>query len=457
MKTVFISSFHPFISKNILNTDVFKILKQRKDLKIILLVPDVLKDFFGNNYGSDNVIIEGIDLAPFSKSRSNSFFSKSAFLFIYSHWIRRKRRDYLNEHPSFYNFLKFHILIFITRVLSGHKMLNEIFRFFDRYFSPIDFYKNYFEKYNPDIIFSTDVYNDFDQALVKEAKMRKIFVVGMVRSWDNNFSKGLMRFLSDKLVVNNEIIKKEVIELHNYPEKDIFIGGLPQFDDYLKAPFKSREEFFDSLGGDSNKKTILFAPGSPKDSDNSNIIIYQILKEAKEKNILPSNVQFLISNHPTRPDSASEKLKNDPDFIIEKLGVIKNNGKFLEFSPRDNMNLIDMVYYSDVLIWMASSICLDALVFDKPEIVVNFDGFENEPYWSSVRRFHDEDHMRAFFETGGVKIAKKPEDIVVFTKSYLENPQLDAKGRKKAREQQLWRIDGKSGEHIANFILSFLF
>src|SRR3989344_6429226 len=196
MKTIFITAYHPFISKNILNTNVFGILKQRKNLRIILLVPVILKDFFENNYRFDNVVIESIDLAPFSKSRLSNF------------------------------------------------------------------YKDYFEKYKPDIVFSTDVYDDFDQALIKEAKIRKIFVIGMIRSWDNNISKGLMRCFPDKLIVNNEVIRKEATELHNYPEGNIFIGGLPQFDDYLKAPFKRREEFFGSIGGNPEKRTILFSPGS---------------------------------------------------------------------------------------------------------------------------------------------------------------------------------------------------
>ena len=103
MKTIFISSFHPFISKNILNTDVFGVLKQKKDLKIILLVPAILKDFFENNHHSDNVVIESIDLVPFSKSRLNNFFSRAAFFFTYNHWVRYKRMEYLNAHWSFYN------------------------------------------------------------------------------------------------------------------------------------------------------------------------------------------------------------------------------------------------------------------------------------------------------------------------------------------------------------------
>ncbi len=347
--------------------------------------------------------------------------------------------------------------MWLTFFLSASKTAKKLFRYFDWHYSPSNFFDKQYEKYKPDLVFVPDVYTDFDQALIKEAKNRGIFVIGMVRSWDNNFSKGLMRFMPNKLIVNNEVIKKEVIELHNYPEKYIFVGGLPQFDDCLKAPFKSREEFFKSVGGDPSKKMILFSPGSQELSA-TNIVVCQALKIAKESDILPKNIQFFIRNHPTHPDSTlEEKFKNDLDFIVETPGVIKGSGKFLEFSKQDNRQLIDTVYYSDVVIWIATSIGLDALVFDKPEIVINFDGLKNKPYWFSVRRFHDEDHMRAFFKTGGIKMAKKLEDVSIYTSEYLKNPKLDEEGRKKAAWQQLWKVDGKSSERIANFILNFLF
>jgi len=457
MKTIFITAFHPFISKNIFNTDVFRILKQKENLKIIILVPNAIKDFFEKNYGSENVAIEGIGLAPFLVSRRNRFFTRAAFFFIYSHWIKRTRWDSIRNNRSMKNYIKYFLFLWLTFFLSASKTAKKLFRYFDWHYSSSNFFDKQYEKYKPYLVFVPDVYTDFDQALIKEAKMRSIFTVGMVRSWDNNFSKGLMRFMPNKLIVNNEVIKKEVIELHNYPEKDIFVGGLPQFDDYLKAPFKNREEFFKSVGGDSKKKTILFSPGSQELSA-TNIVVCQALKLAKEKGILPKDIQFFIRNHPTHPDSTlEEKFKNDPDFIVETPGVIKGSGKFLEFSKQDNHQLIDTVYYSDVVIWIATSIGLDSLVFDKPEIVINFDGLKNKPYWFSVRRFHDEDHMRAFFKTGGIKMAKKLEDVITYTSEYLKNPKLDEEGRKKAVLQQLWKVDGKSSERIANFILNFLF
>ncbi|MFH1393060.1 MAG: CDP-glycerol glycerophosphotransferase family protein [Patescibacteria group bacterium] len=456
MKTVFLTCFHPFISKNILNTDVFKILMARKDLKIILLVPEHTKKFFEKNYGSENVLIEGIDTIKFSISRVNNFFVKTAFFFIYSHWIKRTRWDYVRDNRSIKNCMKYFLFMWLTFFLSASKTAKKLFRYFDQHYSPNDFFDKQYETYKPDLVFTPDVYTDFDQAVIKEAKNRGIFVIGMIRSWDNNVSKGLMRFMPDKLIVNNEVIKKEAMELHNYPEKNILVAGLPQFDDYLKAPFHSREDFFKSVGGDPKKRTILYAPGGPEDFGNTNLVICRFLKEAKTKGILPPDIQILISNHPHRPNDFQEFAK-DKDFAIISIGTnIRGSRKNTEIPPEDNLKLADMLYYSDVLIWMASSIGLDMLVFDKPEIVINFDGLKNRPYWSSIRRFHDEDHMVPFFKTGGIKIAKNLNDMTSALKAYLEDPKLDAEGRERARVQQLWRLDGRAGERIANFILSFV-
>src|SRR3989344_3798332 len=49
----------------------------------------------------------------------------------------------------------------------------------------------YFDKYQPDLIFATDVFNIDDVHFLAEAHHRDIATVGMVRSWDNITNKGL--------------------------------------------------------------------------------------------------------------------------------------------------------------------------------------------------------------------------------------------------------------------------
>jgi hypothetical protein len=48
------------------------------------------------------------------------------------------------------------------------------------------------------------------------------------------------------------------------------------------------------------------------------------------------------------------------------------------------------------------------------------------------------------------------EELTDYINSYLRDPELDGIGRRKIREEQCWKLDGKSGERIANYILKYL-
>jgi len=453
MKTIFITSFHSFISKNILDTDALKILSRQEDLKIIIFVPSHKKDFFNKYYKLGNVIFEGINIRKITNSKINTLFSRISFLLIDSHYLWYKKRERLEKSKSLRGYLKYFFEIFFTKFFSNLRIINKIFRFLDFHFSQKNFFKKYFDIFHPDLIFATDIFNDIDAALLREAKYNKIFTVGMVRSWDNAYSKGLLRILPDKVIVNNETVKEEMQILDNVKGKDVFIAGLPQFDNHFSKGWMSREKFFRKIDLDPSKKLILFAPAGNLLSD-TDWQICQILKNALDKKLLPSNLQFLVRNHPGHPASF-EKFTSDKNFIIETPGVKfeQESIKDTELSPEDIQHLADSIYYSELVIYVASSIGIDTLVFNKPQIIIDFDGWENKPYIDSVRKYHNEDHMKKLINTGGVRVVKNPEELIFWINKYLENPKIDEVGRKRMMRQQLWKLDGKSGERIAQFIL----
>jgi hypothetical protein len=55
-----------------------------------------------------------------------------------------------------------------------------------------------------------------------------------------------------------------------------------------------------------------------------------------------------------------------------------------------------------------------------------------------------------------VKVAGSLQELINGVNAYLENPDLDKAGRKRIRDEQCWRLDGKSGERIASFVLEYL-
>ena len=103
---------------------------------------------------------------------------------------------------------------------------------------------------------------DFDIRVGTLAKQRKVFIVGMPRSWDNFTSHGLIRVVPDFLIVENKYLFDLVNTTQNMHLKEdkLFISGLPHYDIYKKttSPYVSREEFFQKLNIDQNKKLFLY-------------------------------------------------------------------------------------------------------------------------------------------------------------------------------------------------------
>ena len=471
MKTIFISAYNPFISRNILNTDVLNGLRKRPNLRIVILAPANKTEFLKKYYEGENVVVEGVDAESVYRSASNKFWYRLAFLLQNSQYVRDQRGERLWRNRNILGYLNYFWVSLWSAILSRIPLTRKAYRFFDYKFSSKSFFSEYFQKYSSSLVFSTDIFGETDILLLREAKSRKILSVGMVRSWDNPTTKGILRLIPDKIIVNGLVAKEELINFHDCKEKDILVAGLPQFDNWLSGPTISREDFFKKIGADPAKRLILFAPAGSILSD-TDWQLCQILKDAINNGSLPDNIQFLVRNHPHHPADFSQ-FGEDPRFIFEVPGARNNiqevklsetgssdkNDRlrnYAEFNPDDNDHLRNSVYYSDIVMYVATSLGLDAAVYDKPQIMISFDGWEKRPYVRSVRRFNREDCLANLVKLGGTSVVTGKEDWIKLVNQYLKDPTLDGNGRKKIIERQMYKLDGKAGQRIAEAIIELL-
>jgi len=455
MKTVFISSFHSFISKNILNTDVLRSLRDDRGLRVVIFVPAHKADFFRRNYAGGNVVVEGIDVARITSSKSKLLLGRLLFLMIDSYYTWYKRIERLDARPGVFAWIKYSIHRALVWLLSGSKTLNGTVRWLYPRLAPNGFFTRHFDEYRPSLVFSTDVFDPFDTQLLVEAKRRGVKTLGMVRSWDNCWSKGLMPVQPDRLLTNNEIIKEEAVALHDYPSDCIAIVGLPQFDAYVTGTRASRADFFASIGADPAKRLVLFAPAGTILSDTDDQLC-EILGRARDEGRLPADVHFFVRNHPGHPADLRSFVGRSGFTIQDPGQVFGSNPKDTELAPDDLKFLADLLYHSDIVMYVATSLCLDSAVYDKPQIMVSFDGYEKKPYTKSVARYRDEDHMKKLLDTGGARIARSADEWIEAINAYLENPSLDREGRSRIVREQLHKIDGKSGERVVLQVMASL-
>lgn len=441
MKTTFITSFHGLISR-VLQSGILDYLQEKKDLRIVILVPDFKKDYFLEKFSKrKNVVIEGI--SDKTLPRRAYIFHKLSFVLLDTKTMRLTRRSF-RGYKHFYEFV---VAQFVASFLGRWKFVRNLFRAINYYFSGKSMFDFYFDKYKPDIVFSTDIKHVLDTQLVIEAKKRKIFTIGMVRSWDYLTGKGMVRVVPDKMIVHNEVIKKEAIKYVDMKEKDIFVSGLPHFDPYINEKRSDRGDFFKKIGVDKNEKLLLYIPWGDKFADTD----WQFLQ------MLPGDLQVLMRLPPG--DTVNlEKFNQCKNVIIDSPGIVfgERGRKTNEMSYEDLLHLADSIFYSDVVVAPPSTLVIDAAAFDNPVVLMAFDGESKKKYYEGVGHYYDFDHISNLVRAGGARLAKNEKELIKCINDYLKNPSLDREGRKRVVDEQCWKLDGRSSQRVAGYILSFL-
>ena len=214
-----------------------------------------------------------------------------------------------------------------------------------------------------------------------------------------------------------------------------------------------RESFFKRIGGDPQKRTLLFVPtGDRYLVDNT---VDRDLLSIVEENV-PDNFQILVRLPPSDRVRAFESMTSNTRIIFDRPSTVFSNVKETELGRADDMHLADTLYYSDIVVSGPSTMCIDAAVFDKPIILLGFDGIETRPYFNSIRRFYDYDHFLPVLASGGVTFVSNREELRNSLEQYIHNPQKDEAGRKRLVSEECFRVDGHSSERLARVLLEAL-
>ena len=439
-KTIFITSFHPLISRNILSSGLLDDLN-KAGLRVVVLAPKDKKDFFEKSFANENVVVEGVS---FKFGAREAFFRYLSFACLRTKTLRIKRKTEMKGSGSFVS------LFFANRfgvVLS---------RFLERVTYRHDIYGELFSEYKPNLVFSTDIQSEFDVSLLHEAKKKNIKNMAMVRSWDNLTSKGLIRVIPEKLLVWNEIVKNEAKKYHFIKDSLISIVGIVHYDSYKNLEQKSREEFIKDIGGDVTKKIALVVHMGDRYLKN-NTVDRDIVKILTE--ILPLDFQILVRLPPG--DFVRELEMKENDFqrikvLFDRATKNFENIKMTEIGKEDDLHLADTLRHSDVVISGPSTMAIDSVIFDNPTVLFGFDGYEKRPYLDSIRRYYDYDNFIHVVESQGVRLATRVEDFKVLVLDAIDNPEKDKYFRKKLVELEVGFDDGKCLERLKDVLLKSL-
>jgi CDP-glycerol glycerophosphotransferase (TagB/SpsB family) len=304
---------------------------------------------------------------------------------------------------------------------------------------------------NPGLVFS-------EVPLLRTARRRGVFSMAIDPSWDNFTNKLIPVRQVDRLVVWNDIMKAQAMELHGYRAEAIRVAGAPQFDPHFRAQSRTpRDEFFRKIGADPSRKLIALTT-TPRSLYSHHDHVLRALVPAIQGGAL-TGAQILVRLHPRDEVDAYREFTNVPDVIIEKpfRDTVKvADGLAIDVMPENQRHLGDTMCYADAVVNVASTIAIEACIFDTPVVNICFDGPGETPYVKSARRYYSFTHYVNITSRGAVRVAESPADMVAMVARYLAEPSLDAAGRKQVVLDQCQFTDGRSAERVIQCVLDEL-
>ncbi|WP_171036613.1 CDP-glycerol glycerophosphotransferase family protein [Dyadobacter sediminis] len=247
-------------------------------------------------------------------------------------------------------------------------------------------------------IISSSPLDIVENRIVNFLSKDKIPCVGMIISWDNLTSKGIINANHNCILVWNRFMADEYRKFYSIFGRngsEVCITGIPRFDIYFRksADAYAETDFRRKYSIKPSDKIILFATSSCKLFPHQIAVTKDLIAYTHEH----KNMVLIIRCHPADhfylydPFLHEENLRiwfpDDPVTSVKS----KSTARMPDLNFLDS--LAEMIRHCDVCINVASTMRLDAAACNKHIISIAYDGTNPLPYSKSVRRLYDFSHQ----------------------------------------------------------------
>ena len=455
MKTIFITVQLGAEIKNWFLGDFYKLCKENPEVKLVVFTHAETLEKYRQQFWHERCTFEILPDLKLGQRKAKMYFRILSFASLpTSAALFRLKYFYLNGGSYLMFFAKRLIwLLGHTRIWRSLIRLTEFYFFRDE-----GAWREYFERYQPDVVFAPTTYRDADVTMIKYAKRHGVPAVGMLRGWDNMSSKAFLTAHPDILLVQNPTMVEEAVNWNDVARERVKIIGFPYFDHYVDPSWQmSREEVAKAIGVDPSKKWIGYFVGGlfvgflrAGDGEWHARLLDKIAGSGEL-----GNVHVVASIH---PGDRGDKVKWDDKKIGDHIQVMRL-AKGWNFTGDMMKIIMNFVRECAVTVDFGSSLSLEAAIFDRPLIFIGFNGPEGQNVaWhkriSVAYRYYT--HVKYLVDAGGVWEVADEKELVRALKTYLQDPSLHREGRKRIVERLVGPLDGKAGKRAFETIMSLM-
>jgi CDP-glycerol glycerophosphotransferase (TagB/SpsB family) len=244
----------------------------------------------------------------------------------------------------------------------------------------------------------------------------------------------------DRYVVQNQIMKDDVVRYHGIDPDRVTVTGWPQSDVFaVKRPLGQYQHLLRELGLDPWKKVVMFAGNTPTNAPLEGRLVERLMSWWRETGA-PFSLLF-------RPHPRDRHWKERYAAAFEQPGV-----RVQEPSYTDIESLALLLQHADVVVANAGTVLLDALVNDRPAVCVLFDegADEGERYaaLNVVGR-----HYRELAASGAYEPAGSFEEIVAGIARCLTTPGELSERRRAIVARVVGDVDGGAAERVVDALV----
>jgi hypothetical protein len=156
------------------------------------------------------------------------------------------------------------VIVGFMRTHSGARLSQSLIWLFgriDRAVPASPVITRYIESHDPDVVLVTPLVDlgSHECDYLKSAQKLGIHTGACIASWDNLSLKGLLRYVPDRVLVWNDVQRREAVELHGIPEDRVVLTGAQKFDEWFeRRPSTTPGEFRARVGLDPAQPHLLY-------------------------------------------------------------------------------------------------------------------------------------------------------------------------------------------------------
>ena len=106
-------------------------------------------------------------------------------------------------------------------------------------------------------------------------------------------------------------------------------------------------------------------------------------------------------------------------------------------SRESTMKFVELMKFSNVVVNVASTITLDAILFDRPIICPKFSFYDRQKDWNSVNNVYGSSHFQRVIDFNAVSLPLDVAQLYEEISTSIENPSFRSGERRKLAKQMM--------------------